>query len=683
MDIIHVLDKQISDLIAAGEVVERPSSVVKELVENSIDAGATKIKIEIEKGGTTLIRVTDNGKGMTENDAENAFLKHATSKLHQKSDLYSIQTLGFRGEALCAISAVSEITLKTKTADTVEGTCVKMTYGTLSEKKQIAYVTGTSITVENLFANTPARLKFLKSEAAETSAISSLITTLALANPNIAFSYSVNSKEKLFTYGKGDLKDAVFCIEGKEFADNIIPVSVSAPYGTDGKRIAVNGFIGKPLYTRPSRSKQLFYINNRMIRSRIMQSALENGYRSYIMSGRFPVCILNLTIPYDEVDINVHPGKLEAKFGDERAVYDVILAAVTLGLNKDRATAPEMRISTPKSQTVSYTQPTIIPKTVINVEKKKEDTPAVTNRQAEVEKLLDGLEKRADEVSVKKYEDWTIFPANKQVEQKPAKSVSISASGFDNSLVFSDIKKENEPVVYKNLIITPPEETKKEEVPVKEEEVQPVVAETIEKQEPEIIKLTEEFSVAYKYIGECFNTYILLEGENELYVIDKHALHERMNFEKLKKERVHESQTLLTPLIITVEADKLNPIVSRKEFLYSIGFDIDEFGDDAIAIRAIPNILNQAQAESVLCNFAETLTDSKAFVDAELMDEFLYDIACKASIRAGAESSETELRALADEYMKNRDTLSYCPHGRPVMITLTKNSIEKNFKRLV
>ncbi len=334
MEIIHVLDKQVSDLIAAGEVVERPASVVKELIENSIDAGSTQIKIDIRNGGSSYINITDNGMGMSEKDAETAFFKHATSKIKSKDDLFSIMTMGFRGEALCAISAVSKVTLTTRSADAETGTKIVMEFGHLAEKAECAFNQGTQIIVTDLFANTPARKKFLKSDAAETASITSLIRGFAFAYPEIGFEYYADGNEKVFTFGKSDLKEAIFAVEGNEFTKSLLKVDFSSPYGLNGGKIKISGYTGLPIYNKPKRTHQFFFVNKRLIKSGLLQNAVENAYRSHIMSGRFPICIINISIPATEIDINVHPSKLEIKFKDENAVYDAVLAAVSMTLSK-------------------------------------------------------------------------------------------------------------------------------------------------------------------------------------------------------------------------------------------------------------------------------------------------------------------------------------------------------------
>ena len=696
MSVIHVLDEKVANLIAAGEVVERPFSVVKELVENSIDAKATSITIEIRQGGISYIKVSDNGVGMTPEDAKKAFLKHATSKILDKEDLYSIKTLGFRGEALCAIAAVSDIILTTKQKDEISGYQVKISAGKVWEENEIAFDTGTSIVVENLFVNTPARFKFLKSENAETAVISTLVENLALSHPEIKFKLFTNDKEKLSTYGNGNLGDTIFSVFGKSFFTSMQPVNLTLPY--KDKSMRVHGFVSTPLFSRPNRTKQLFYINNRLVKSRVLQNALENAYKSYILVGRFPICVLFLDMDCSDIDVNVHPSKLEVKFSDEKAVYDIVLSAVSSALRSDLT----------KNEFV------IKDKTDINTVNKKEDKKtnvplpselAARNidnsvqwdRELPIDKS-DSMPAEPINTTVQKYYDWTIISENGSIKKDELMFEQENPLGIDKNSFF---KSSSGPVSSKKMPqitcdlddtfpvdffrdVAKPGQTEitisniKADLP-KQDSLDKNMTEDKENQEPVLVDTKN----SYKLIGECFHSYVILEKGEDVIFIDKHALHERMNFEKLKNSAYISSQTLLSPLVCNVDGDKYAILLERKDMLSKLGFEIDDFGSGTILIREIPDLLSNGQAETFIEGFAETLTVNKKFIEAELMDEFLYDIACKASIRAGWNTNEKELTALIDMYFENEHNLKYCPHGRPIQFIMSKKTIEKQFKRIL
>lgn len=629
MSVIHVLDSSITNLIAAGEVVERPSSVVKELVENSIDAGATSITVEISGGGIKKIKVSDNGVGMTAEDAAVAFLKHATSKISEKEDLYSINTLGFRGEALCAISAVSNITLVTKRREDLFATELKLDAGKITSQEETSYSDGTSICVENLFFNTPARYKFLKSEPAEAGAVTSLMECLALSRPDVSFRYIINGSEKFYTTGGGDLAEAVYLVCGREYKDSMLAAECEMPYKSGN--ISVKGFCSKPLFSKANRNKQYFFINGRYVRSRILQNALENAYKSYIMVGRFPVCFLFLTLDPKDIDINVHPGKLEVKFSDDKAVYALISEAVSEAVNGK-------------------------PEPVFKPEEKKEEIAA---RRDVIEKIVsENLVKKTEPIV---YSDWVMTPP------------VMHDSAPEGKAVFGKYEIEKEEPEILPII---PQVT----VPTVKTEFLDVSA-TDFVETPVQTSLSDE--PVFRVLGECFKSFIIIEIDERVVFIDKHALHERMNFEKLKTDKNISSQNLLTPVVFSTSSDNCAYICENAEKLSEYGFSVEDFGNNSVLVRAVPDMLSPEDAESLLENFANVRTDSKRLADAELFDVFLYDVACKMSIKAGKSLTETEMEALIGEYLKNKDILKYCPHGRPIEFSISKRELEKQFKRIV
>ncbi len=662
MSAIHVLDSSITNLIAAGEVVERPSSVVKELVENSIDAGATKITVEISGGGIKRIKVSDNGIGMSPEDAVTAFLKHATSKITTKDDLYSINTLGFRGEALCAISAVSEVTLITKRRADVFATEVRLEAGKVVSNEETSYEDGTSISVSNLFYNTPARYKFLRAEPAEAGAVTSLMECLALSHPNIAFRYLINGSEKFYTTGSGDLAETVYLVCGREYSNSMLEVDCSVPYKSG--EISVKGYCSKPFFSKANRNKQYFFINGRYIRSRVLQNALENAYKSYIMVGRFPVCFLFITLDPKDIDINVHPGKLEVKFSDDKAVYGLISEGVAAAVNGDRVSEQlgftEKKISEPKPQPTVFQNST--------------PTPAATpaERKQTIEKIIgENLTKKTEPIV---YEDWVMTPP-------PSPAPVLRDSAPEGKVVFGKYEIETpEPV------ILPAKEEKPVVTAVKTEFINVSAddfdTEVVPSEKPEQTVLSEDVA-DFRIIGECFKSFIIIERGDDVVFIDKHALHERMNFEKLKANKNVSSQNLLTPIVFSTSADNCAYICENAEKLADYGFSIEDFGNNTLLIRAVPDMLNPNDAEGLLENFANVRTDSKKLADAELFDIFLYDVACKMSIKAGKSLSDVEMEALISEYLKNKDTLKCCPHGRPIEFSVSKREMEKQFKRIV
>lgn len=677
MNKIKILGNEISDLIAAGEVVERPASVVKELVENSIDAGAKKITIEIKGNGTECIRVTDNGCGMSKEDAKTAFYKHATSKISSKSDLYSIKTLGFRGEALAAISAVSKINLKTKESNSVSGYFVLLEGGTMIDEGEIGTADGTVIEVSQLFYNTPARLKFIKSEQSERAVITSLVEKLAISNTDISFTYTVNGNPRFITSGNGKLADAVYSVFGTDLADDMIPVQC------EEAGISVCGLTGKPLANKPNRNYQLFFVNGRLVRSKTLQQSLEMSYKNSMMVGRYPVCALFININTTDIDVNVHPSKLEIKFSDDKLVYNVLSKGVRAALSSESGVYK------------------------INIDNKKTDnTPSLSSQDAEPYQhiasapiIFDKPEPEVKQIKdVKKINDWeittytttnpvkssarsnpSVYKDNNPIrstsgilQSDPLHSMAVIKQFVDKNNLDIDAEQISKAVLSKELLSQNEAEIVKTDVEQKDE---PKLAETGE------IPIIEQDVPLYNFVGEAFGTYIIIEMGEELIFIDKHALHERMIFEKIRSTDFVEVQTLLVPkLLFLSEADSA-VLLENKDELKKIGFDYEDFGG-SLMLREIPVVLETADTEVLLTEIASELR-VKQTVGTDLLDKFLYSIACKAAIKSGDRSSEKELRSLIDEYLKKRSTLKYCPHGRPIVFSLTKKAIEKQFKRIV
>ena len=609
------LDRHVADLIAAGEVVERPASAVKELVENSIDAGAKNITIELQNGGMTFLRITDDGCGMEPVDARTAFLRHATSKIRKKEDLACIGTLGFRGEALAAISSVSKIDLLTRAQGAENGVRLHLEAGQILSEEPAGCPYGTTILVRELFYNTPARMKFMKSDAAESSAVFSVVQQQALAHPEISFRFLKDGQEQLHTDGQGDRMAAIYAIYGRELANNMLPVDGS------WEKLRVRGFVTKPTATRGNRAWQSFFVNNRYIKSRLLSAALEEAYRNQIMVGRFPACVLEIDMPVQAVDVNVHPAKTEVKFLSEREVFDAVHYAVLSTLSR-AAGRPEWK--TP--------------------EKKQEPAPQPQSQPKAVQPPKPGFYQTMQASEYRRQ-------AAQQPVQKPAQPVLASPVQLPRS----------EPVPAQQSFPLPKPE------PVKEPEAQ------------QALSVPEE---PFRIIGEALHTYIIVEQGEAVLFLDKHAAHERIRFEALKKEdHPIMAQLLLAPVSAELSREEAAAVLENRALLERCGFETEDFGGGDVLIRQIPSDVDVEDAKALLQELAGDLLAGKTLDPDSLRDNLLHTIACKSAIKAGWQTSDEELRRLVQEVL-SRDDIKYCPHGRPVCVTLTKRQLEKQFKRV-
>ena len=661
------LSRHVADLIAAGEVVERPASVVKELVENAIDAGAARVTVEIQNGGMTLIRILDNGCGMAPEDARTAFLRHATSKIRNKDDLAAISTLGFRGEALAAISAVSRIDLLTKAADT-PGVSLHLEAGQITQEAPAGCPEGTTILVRDLFYNTPARMKFMKSDQAEASAVFLAVQQQALAHPEIAFRFLKDGQEQLLTAGSGDRMAAIYTVFGREIANNMIEVKGS------WEQFTVRGFVTKPTCTRGNRSYQYFFVNSRFIKSRMLSAALEEAYKNQLMVGRFPVCVLEIDLPVQAVDVNVHPAKTEVKFLSERGAFDAVHYAVLSALNK----APgRPAVQLPKSR-----QDQIAGSVSSNVSAFKKDF-FQTKMAEEFRRTASAAEENPFEKPVR--------PAAKPV------SVFVDEPSFLSAALSSPVQvpertvkaPEAAPVIPKAEPVAPaPMQAPAPLASAPEEEHIPLGRKAASAPtkltpapEPESQQVLSIPEVPFRVIGETMDTYILVEQGESLLLIDKHAAHERVLFEKLKSEE-HPvmPQLLLQPVPVSLTKPEAQAVLENLPLLQSLGFDVSEFADLQLVLRQIPSDLTEEDACATLEAFAEDLLTGKRPSQADLRDNLLHTMACKAAIKAGWHTQPREREALVREVL-SRDDIKYCPHGRPVCIELTKKELEKQFKR--
>ena len=644
------LDRHVADLIAAGEVVERPASAVKELVENAVDAGATQITVEVQNGGMTFLRVTDNGCGIAPEDAPTAFLRHATSKIRTKEDLAAIGTLGFRGEALAAISSVSRIDLLTKTAE-AEGVSLHLEGGVVTSQQPAGCPQGTTILVRDLFFNTPARMKFMKSDSAESSAIAAVVQQQALAHPEISFRLIRDGETQLQTSGDGERLAAIYTVFGRELAKNMLAVN-----GT-WEKFHVTGYITKPTATRGNRALQYFFLNGRFIRSRLLSAALEEAYRNQMMTGRFPACVLELQMPLEAVDVNVHPAKTEVKFLNERAVFDAVhYAALSTLSNASGRVAMQM----PKSPAPNA-QPAA-PQQTARPAERPAARPAVNpnfyqTMQAGEYRRQAGAQPRTVLASQVQYPTRTpkpVEPAMPPVEKAPSPIAP----------------PQPEPVV---APVKPAAKAEPEPAAIPKEPI-PTPAEP----EQLALDLPEQ---TFRLIGEAFDSYLIAEQGESVLFIDKHAAHERILFEKLKAEdHPIVSQELMAPVSAELTREEAATVLENTEILGKCGFEVADFGDGDVLIRQIPCDVDEKDAVSLLQELAADLLAGKTLAPETLRDNLLHTIACKAAIKAGWHTEGAEAAHLVAEILSRTD-IKYCPHGRPVCIELTKSQLERQFKR--
>ncbi len=661
---INVLPKNIADLIAAGEVVERPSSVIKEFLENSIDAGAKNVTVEIKNGGKTYIRVTDNGCGIESEDVRKAFLSHATSKINSADDLDNIGTLGFRGEALASVAAVSKVELLTRTENEEVGTSYKIFGGEEIEFTEAGCPVGTTLIVRDLFYNIPARMKFLKKDVQEGNYIASILENIAVSYPQISFKFIRDGKLNFSTPGDGNLKSAIYAVFGKEYTESLLPVE----YEANG--ISVTGFTGKPTSGRGSRSGQHFFVNGRFIKSPMCITALETAYKNSIMVGKFPPCVIFINLPFSAVDVNVHPAKTEVRFFEEKKIFDAVYQGALNALTQD--TRPKASFSVAKA---------FMPEVVKGEQLKLNETPALEKQEIKIEQKIEENQelkfqiKQETQVEIKK----TSLTAPKPETVKPSaiKSTLTLKSNEEKTIDFLETeyvkpqeKKLNISINTMSVAPTKEEVTEiKEEPPIVEKKIEAVVEEATP-------------SLEFRIIGEAFKTYIFVELENKMLMIDKHAAHERILFEKFKSQQTSFQQMLLVPVTVTLSPDEYNAVLENKELLYKAGYDIEDFGDRCVKVNACPTELVDEDIASITMELASYLSMNGKTVMPEKLDWIYHSMACRAAIKAGNTTTDYELRKFVEELL-SREDIRYCPHGRPVMVEVSKRDLEKQFKRIV
>lgn len=675
---INVLSKEISELIAAGEVIERPSSVIKELVENSIDSGARHITVEIKNGGATFMRVSDDGCGMAFDDVPTAFLRHATSKIITKEDLDNISTLGFRGEALASIAAVARVEVMTKQRDETYGTVYRIEGSTETSHEKGGCPDGTTIMIRDLFYNVPARAKFMKKDVTEANAVSQIMQKITLSHPDIAFKMIRDNRTEFSSAGDGELFSAVYAIYGRDFARDLIPVD----YEYNG--VKVSGYVIKPLYSKTNRAFQNFFVNGRYVRSRLCSSALENAYTNMIMTGKFPACILMIGLPPASMDVNIHPSKAEVRFTDERTVSDAVFFAVKNALMND-GLIYEFQLK-PK---VDWTKPAEEPQEMIQQEFMFTPVEEIAKKEQEI-KAAEAVSSPAPEkpAAVRPASPVITAPVRVPVTETTEEEGIAETAGLQAFSGYS--RPEPEKTVHtepERPAPSGPEPSPAPEPPAAVEGFRYITADSFTKhEEPAPVQetpadpLREEFPDIH-IIGEAFGLYVIAESGDKMIIIDKHAAHERIIFERLKSRNCRQySQKLLTGVKVLLTADEASAIAENEELLTDLGFTFDLTDAPYVTATAVPTFIMELDMEDIICEVAENLRLHKQSPQSGVLDDMLHTVACKSAIKANDKNTPEEMKALAEQVCYD-ERIRHCPHGRPVMFTMTKYNIDHQFKR--
>ena len=634
MSKIQVLDPITIDKIAAGEVIERPASVVKELVENAIDAGATAVVVEIKDGGISFMRITDNGCGIEREDVRSAFLRHSTSKIRSVDDLLHIGSLGFRGEALSSIAAVAQVELITKTKDQTFGTLYRIAGGKEENLEDTGAPDGTTFIIRQLFYNTPARRKFLKTPMTEASHVGDLMTRLALSHPHISFQFINNGQSKLHTSGNGKLKDVIYHIYGREIAANLLKAEYDTP------ELKITGFLGKPIISRGNRNFENYYVNGRYARNSIISRAIEDAYKDFTMQHKYPFVVLHIEIDGEHVDVNVHPTKMELRFNNQQEVYNAIYSAVDQGLH-EKELIPHVEMPEPKAAVQSA------PEAKTAVQPAPEAKTAV---QPAPERNLEYFMSKMRERVLSEHEEKK--KEKEDVTKQPVNTIQT-------------IAEEKTPYMQNTA-------------------VRPQIPKQMELFEDHL--LTREAMQKYKVVGQVFETYWLVEYDNSLYIIDQHAAHERVLYEKTLKSmqtREFTSQMISPPIVLNLSMQEAELLTTYMDRFTRIGFEIEEFGQDSYAVRAVPDNLFSIAKKELLLQMLDSLSDEIARNQSpDLIDEKIASMSCKAAVKGNMKLSVQEVDALIGELL-SLDNPYHCPHGRPTIIAMTKRELEKKFKRIV
>lgn len=678
---IAVLDQQTIDKIAAGEVVERPASVVKELVENAIDAGATQITVEIKEGGIGYIRITDNGSGMEKDDIPVAFLRHSTSKIRSADDLLGVSSLGFRGEALSSISAVAMVELITKTKENDLGSRCCIEGGVQKSLEEIGAPDGTTFIIRNLFYNTPARKKFLKSEMSEASAIHELMTHLAMSHPEVGFKVLIGGQMRIQTSGNGNLKDVIYHLYGRDVAMRLIEVD------REEGPLHVRGFLGKPEISRGNRNYENYFVNGRYVKSKIIAKGIEDGYKTFMMQHRYPFVCLDIHMDGKMLDVNVHPTKMELRFSNQNLVYD-LLERMTKDALSGRELIPEVTLDEPKKQVV---MPEKAPQQVPPVQTLREpestyqvQKPAAVPT-ASVERTIPSYQKPGQKVPLEKM--WT----TPEPQKEPVKPQNKNLEYFMEQMrkrVEERYKAPDAPAPAEQTETT---ETAQSTVPEQSATVPETPVEEKPPQKPEQLDLfdgkllSKEAAVHHVIIGQLFDTYWLVQFGEKLYIIDQHAAHEKVLYERLMKDlrnRTFQSQMLSPPIILNLSMQEEELFLKYRSCFTEMGFEIEEFGEKAYAVRAVPANLPGVARREILMELLDSLSDITGSGNSESLMDKVASMSCKAAVKGNHQMSAMEAKALIDELLSLENPYN-CPHGRPTIISMSKYELEKKFKRIV
>jgi len=653
---INILPKEVYSLIAAGEVVERPMSVVKEMLENSIDAGARHIIVEIKNGGTTYIRITDDGCGIAREDVEKVFISHATSKISTGEDLNAIGTLGFRGEAMASIAAVAKVELLTKTENESSGTRYEINGGEKISLSDAGCPNGTTVVVRDIFFNVPARMKFLKKDVTEGNAVQGVVDRIALSHPEISFRFIRDGKQVLITSGNSDLKGTVYSVFGAELSDTLIETD----YSYNSMRLT--GYVSRPHQSRKSRSMQFFFINGRLVKSATAMAALEQAYKNLIMVGRYPACVLNIEIDPKLVDVNVHPSKTEVRFVNEKPVFDLVYYGVK--------TAVETKNSVKEGSFYS-------------------DANGRNYRNLETQTSKIDFGVKPEQPSQLKFSNatannpWRVAAPSGYTEHKRKDSYGDPKDyKIKSGRIFSENETVEENEYSTTVTIDFSDKKDTAEKPENTVSAQPSAQEA---SAPAAAVVDEKDDVpAFKVVGEAFNTYIIVEIKNDLYYIDKHAAHERMNFERLKKEAAQTgiaSQALLVPAAVSMTPEEYEAVISNIHLLSKCGFAAEDFGSNTVIVREIPALLEGCDVKDLILEIAQKLLEHKTDIEPEKMDWIFHSSSCRAAVKGGDKTTPQE-RELFVEKLLSMPEIRYCPHGRPVMVKISRYELEKQFGRV-
>ncbi|MBQ8526278.1 MAG: DNA mismatch repair endonuclease MutL [Clostridia bacterium] len=679
---INVLPTEIANMIAAGEVVERPASVVKELAENSIDAGATSITVEIKKGGMTFIRISDNGCGIDSGEVVTAFMRHATSKIKTESDLNSIYTLGFRGEALASIAAVARVDIFTKPKEQAHGYSASIEGGAVVNEDVSGCPDGTTITVRDLFFNTPARMKFLKNDATETGYVTDTVNKLILSHPEVAFHLINNGKTVVRSHGDGKLINAIYAVFGRDYARNMTEIEFS------DDNIRVSGFIGNASIARKDRRHQIFYINGRNISSKILSSSVGEACKNTLMTGKFPVVVLSIELNTSFVDVNVHPTKMEVRFSDDKKIYHSVYWAVKNALSGTKY-IPEINTEPKKVMPApAYDTPRSAERSEINLLKDeyvRSAIPAAKTYDTPVPKstvLHEPKPKPQISPASKNVEKEYDFSAQAEIKEE-SKIPENTRSEIPERFA---VKTQEEPISEKPL-----SEVMKQTIPIKEEiqektapEKEPVSVEyQPEPQRPQTPQL--QANIDFRIAGQVFNTYIIVQKDNDMLIIDQHAAHERLYFEEFMEEYKSKSvkpQVLLIPITMDFAPVDFATVSANMDFFRSLGYDMDIFGDTSIIIRQIPYYEEEHIVRDTVDEIVGLISKHSVDIKKELFEEVLHTMACKRAVKGNHELSKQEIESLCERVLSLPD-INTCPHGRPIMTKMSKYQLEKQFKRIV